>query len=113
MNIPDGIAKIKPSNLSNKPPCPGKIEPVSLIFAFLFKYEKNKSPNWHAKEIKAPISMTTKLILFEKKYKEDKLKKQVAEITSLNLSAFRFKLLKKFPRTLNKKIDFKKILQKI
>ena len=51
-------------------------------------------------------------ILFEKKYKEDKLKKQVAEITSLNLSAFRSKLLKKFPRTLNKKIDFKKFYKK-
>ena len=46
MNIPDGIAKIKPSNLSNKPPCPGKIEPVSLIFAFLLMKDTKKSPNW-------------------------------------------------------------------
>ena len=31
---PKGIANIIPSNLSNKPPCPGKILPVSLIFGF-------------------------------------------------------------------------------
>ena len=31
-----------PSNLSKTPPCPGKKFPVSLIFPFLFKKEKNK-----------------------------------------------------------------------
>ena len=32
-------------------PWPGKILPVSLILAFLFKYEIKRSPNWLTKEI--------------------------------------------------------------
>ena len=50
--IPTGTPKNIPSNLSRIPPCPGKKFPVSLILAFLFKKEKNKSPNWHAIVIK-------------------------------------------------------------
>ena len=42
---PKGMPKNIPSNLSKTPPCPGKKFPVSLIFPFLFKKEKNKSPN--------------------------------------------------------------------
>ena len=42
---PVGMPKNIPSNLSKTPPCPGKNFPVSLIFAFLFKNEKNKSPS--------------------------------------------------------------------
>ena len=49
--IPRGIANIIPSNLSSKPPWPGKKFPVSLIFAFLFKYEINKSPNCETNDI--------------------------------------------------------------
>ena len=42
--IPKGRAISIPSILSSKPPCPGKIFPVSLTFAFRFKKETNKSP---------------------------------------------------------------------
>ncbi len=38
------MAKINPSSRSNAPPCPGSIFPVSLICAFLFKYDIIKSP---------------------------------------------------------------------
>ena len=44
LNNPVGIVKIKPSNLSKSPPCPGNNEPVSFILAFLFIYEIKKSP---------------------------------------------------------------------
>ena len=40
-----GIANKIPSILSKTPPWPGNIFPVSLILAFLFKNEINKSPN--------------------------------------------------------------------
>ena len=39
-----GMAKITPSILSRMPPWPGKIVPVSLIFARLLKNEIIKSP---------------------------------------------------------------------
>ena len=35
-----GTEIIIPSILSKIPPCPGSIDPVFLIFASLFKYEK-------------------------------------------------------------------------
>ena len=59
---PIGIPKNIPSNLSNTPPCPGKKLPVSLIFPFLFKNEKNKSPIWHAKEVSIAIIIILKLL---------------------------------------------------
>ena len=40
-----------PSNLSRTPPWPGNKLPVSLILAFLFKKEINKSPIWLINEI--------------------------------------------------------------
>ena len=40
----NGIAKTMPSILSNKPPWPGNIFPVSLIFDMRLKYETTKSP---------------------------------------------------------------------
>ena len=43
-----------PSSLSKKPPCPGKKLPVSFIFAFLFKKENNRSPDWQATDIIRP-----------------------------------------------------------
>ena len=43
-----------PSILSKTPPCPGKIFPVFFNDAFLFKNEKNKSPNWTLNETKKP-----------------------------------------------------------
>ena len=51
---PKGIPKNMPSNLSKTPPCPGKKLPVSLTFPFLFKKEKNKSPNWQKTEVSNP-----------------------------------------------------------
>ncbi len=36
-NNPIGVANKIPSTLSNKPPCPGNIEPASFNLAFLFK----------------------------------------------------------------------------
>ena len=48
---PIGIAKRNPSNLSKKPPCPGKILLESFILTFLFKYEIVKSPNCEKVEI--------------------------------------------------------------
>ena len=47
----NGNAKIIPSILSNKPPCPGIILPVSLIFEILLKYEITISPIWLIVEI--------------------------------------------------------------
>ena len=52
-----------PSNLSNIPPCPGKKFPVSFIFAFLFRNEKNRSPNWHAKDVEILKNKTLRSIL--------------------------------------------------
>ena len=46
----NGMAKRIPSILSNKPPWPGNIFPVSLIFANRLKYETVKSPIWLTKE---------------------------------------------------------------
>ena len=46
-----GIPKRIPSTLSKIPPCPGKIFPVSFIFAFLFRKEKKRSPIWHPREV--------------------------------------------------------------
>ena len=57
--MPIGMANIKPSNLSNKPPWPGNITPVSLIFAFLFRRDINRSPNCEIVE----ITIATKIIL--------------------------------------------------
>ena len=42
---PTGIPNNIPSIRSRIPPCPGKIFPVFFSKDFLFKYEKNKSPN--------------------------------------------------------------------
>ena len=53
----NGITKITPSIRSNKPPCPGKIFPVSLTLFNLLKYEINKSPNWHTSEINKQIKI--------------------------------------------------------
>ena len=47
----EGIANKIPSILSNNPPWPGKIDPVSLILAFLLKKEINKSPSCDINEI--------------------------------------------------------------
>ena len=50
------------------PPWPGKILPVSLILAFLFKYEKNKSPIWQPIEviIESIIIKSEKLLVNKK-----------------------------------------------
>ena len=60
----NGIAKIIPSTLSSKPPCPGKILPVSLTLAFLLIYEINKYPICQTRE----ISKQNKKLLIESKY---------------------------------------------
>ena len=44
LKYPKGIPNNMPSNLSNIPPWPGKKFPVSFIFAFLLRNEKNRSP---------------------------------------------------------------------
>ena len=49
---------------SNIPPCPGIIDPVSLILAFLLKNEISKSPNWEANE-----TTNIKIISFTFKFK--------------------------------------------
>ena len=54
MKLPGKPNKI-PSILSRTPPCPGRKLPVSFNLAFLFKYEKNKSPNWQIIEVITPI----------------------------------------------------------
>ena len=46
---------------SNIPPCPGIIDPVSLILAFLLKNEISKSPNCEIKETEIIIAITFKL----------------------------------------------------
>ena len=63
---PKGIPKNIPSNLSKTPPCPGKKLPVSLIFPFLFKKEKNKSPNWQKIEVSNPTNIILTLIVLVK-----------------------------------------------
>ena len=64
MNIknPNGNPKNIPSNLSRIPPCPGRMLPVSFIFAFLFKYEKDKSPNWQPIDVRIPNKIILKFI---------------------------------------------------
>ena len=49
---PNGIAKNKPSNLSSKPPWPGKIFPVSFNFAVLLRNEIKISPICEINEIR-------------------------------------------------------------
>ena len=57
----NGTAKIIPSILSNNPPWPGNIFPVSLIFAKRLKKEIIKSPNWLISEIIKIINNVKKL----------------------------------------------------
>ena len=52
---PKGTPNNIPSTLSIIPPWPGRKFPVSLIFDFLLRKEKNKSPAWQAMEVKKPI----------------------------------------------------------
>ena len=59
---PIGNPKNIPSSLSRTPPCPGKKLPVSFNFAFLFKYEKSKSPDWQLIEEITPIKVVFILI---------------------------------------------------
>ena len=59
-----GAANVSESNRSNKPPCPGKILPVSLTLAFLLIYEINKSPIWQTSD----INKQNKKLLIESKY---------------------------------------------
>ena len=54
-----GKPKNIPSNLSITPPCPGKIFPVSLIFTFRFKKEKNKSPIWQPNDVQILTNKTS------------------------------------------------------
>ena len=63
---PKGIPKNIPSNLSKTPPCPGKKLPASLTFAFLFKKEKNKSPNWQKTEVSNPTRKIFILVVLVK-----------------------------------------------
>ena len=63
---PKGIPKNIPSNLSKTPPCPGKKLPVSLIFPFLFKKEKNKSHNWQKTEVSNPARKIFILVVLVK-----------------------------------------------
>ena len=65
-----------PSSLSNIPPWPGKIFPVSFILAFLFKYEINKSPLWLINETKRQKIMLFWLIC---KFKYSKLTKIIKD----------------------------------
>ena len=58
---PDGTPKSIPSILSRIPPCPGKRFPVSFFFAFLFKYEKNKSPSWQKIDVIIPVKINNVL----------------------------------------------------
>ena len=51
---PIGTPSKIPSILSKIPPCPGKKFPVFFNKDFLFKYEKNKSPNCALNEITKP-----------------------------------------------------------
>ena len=61
-------AKIIPSNLSNNPPCPGIIFPVSFIFESRLKYETVKSPIWLTVEINnIIISVSREKLLFRHK----------------------------------------------
>ena len=62
------------------PPWPGKIFPVSLIFAFLFKNEKNKSPNWEDAEIKNAIKIISILTFSINKKVITETEKQVKNI---------------------------------
>ena len=50
------------SPLSNKPPCPGKIIPESLRFAFLLRYEINKSPVIEKTTIKTNYNKNDRLM---------------------------------------------------
>ncbi len=57
------MPNIIPSTLSKKPPCPGKKFPVSFTFAFRFKYEKNKSPNWQKIDVTVATIKILKSVL--------------------------------------------------
>ena len=101
---PIGMPKNIPSNLSNIPPWPGKKFPLSLILAFLFKYEKNKSPIWQAIDVTAP---TIKIIMLKVSVKKnvemlkvilDKAKEPIdPEIVLLGLIFESFGPLRVFP----------------
>ena len=72
-----GITKINPSILSNNPPWPGNIDPVSFTFACLLKYEINKSPSWHIKDKNKDIKINWEIffcMLSTTKFKSISLK---------------------------------------
>ena len=78
--MPVGIPSKIPSTLSKTPPCPGKIFPVSFNFAFRFKYEKNKSPNWQPIEVKIEIIKKKYEKLFDKKNIKEEMVTHVKNI---------------------------------
>ena len=66
-----------PSTLSNDPPWPGKKDPQSLIFAFLFNRENNKSPNWQLIDVIIAIIKNVKEKKFVKKNNKDEIIRQL------------------------------------
>ena len=61
--MPIGIAKIIPSTLSRKPPCPGNKLLVSLTLALRFSSEINKSPNCEVIDTNIVIMIRIKTLL--------------------------------------------------
>ncbi len=61
------MVKINASNLSNIPPCPGKIFPVSFISILRLNNDSNKSPKTaNIEQITAEIIQKNKSSVFEK-----------------------------------------------
>ena len=78
---------------------------MSLIFAFLFKYENTKSPNWQKTEVITATKIKLKLIFFVKKYSKinitsiDKnIEPKDPEIVLSGLIFVSFGTLKIFPK---------------
>jgi hypothetical protein len=77
---PAGIPINIPSILSKIPPCPGKRDPVSLMFAHLLRYEINKSPNWQPIEVMIEMNKILILNLSVKIKNKTEIVKQVKKI---------------------------------
>ena len=93
-----------PSNLSSKPPWPGKNVPVFFNFAFLFKKENNKSPIWQPMEFNIDKTIIDELIFFVIKKNKNEIVVIVnnidpiePEIVLLGLILVNFGPLKIFP----------------
>ena len=85
------------------PPCPGKKDPVSLIFALLFKNEINKSPICEMKE-------TIKVVNNHIKDVDSRVRTDLESVLNKELEQIDLKIVKQFDQIENDLRDIRNLL---